>query len=160
MISKDILHEMFEYKEGNLYRKKNSGGKKVGDICGWTTLCNGKPYKKLSINKKTVYLHHAIFIFHHGYLPERIDHKDKNSLNNNIENLRACNQSLNMANSSIKSTNTSGYKGVSFRSDTKKWQASLMKNYKKISLGCYATAEEANKAYLEGSKKHFGEFAG
>ena len=59
----------------------------------------------------------------------------------------------------MKSTNTSGYKGVSFRSDTKKWQASLMKNYKKISLGCYETAEEAHKAYLKGAEKHFGEFA-
>ena len=158
MISKELLISLFEYKNGNLYRKTSGGGMKIGDICGWTTICNGRKYKKLSINKKIVYLHHAIYIFHHGYLPNRIDHKDNNSLNNNIENLRACTQSLNIANSNKRKTNTSGYKGVSFRSDTKKWQAALTKNYKKISLGCYETAEEAYQAYLNGSKKHFGEF--
>jgi hypothetical protein len=159
MITKELLHELFDYKDGNLYRKTNCGGMKVGDICGWITVCNGRKYKKLKINKKTVYLHHAIYIFHYGYLPKRIDHKDNNSLNNKIENLRPCTQSLNIANSEKRKTNTSGYKGVSFRSDTKKWQASLTKNYKKISLGCYKTAEEAYQAYLDGSKKHFGEFA-
>lgn len=159
IISIEILHELFEYKDGNLYRKKSGGGMKVGDVCGWTTICNGKQYKKLSINKKIVYLHHAIYMFHYGYLPKIIDHKDNNSLNNKIENLRGCNQSLNLANSDKRTTNTSGYKGVSFRQDTKKWQASLTKNYKKISLGCYKTAEEAYQAYLKGSKKHFGDFS-
>lgn len=159
MITKEILQDLFEYKDGNLYRKKASGGESKGSICGWITTCNLKKYKKLSVNKKTIYLHHAIFLLHHGYLPKIIDHKDGDSLNNDINNLRPCDQSLNTANSGKRSTNTSGYKGVTFRKDTKKWQSQIMVNYKHISLGSYETPEEAHKAYIQGCNKYFGEFA-
>ena len=131
-MNQKILHELFEYKDGVLYNKIQRGtrgliGKPSGSL-------NDKGYLSLVINGKRYLNHRLIFLMHYGYLPKTIDHKDNNSLNNKIENLRACNQSLNMANSSIKSTNTSGYKGVSFRSDTKKWQAALMKNYKKTKI--------------------------
>jgi hypothetical protein len=104
-------------------------------------------------------LHHAIFLFHHGYIPTRIDHVDGNTSNNKIENLRAATQSQNMGNSKMKSTNTSGYKGVSFRKDTNKWNASIMVNGKHISLGSYENKEDAAKAYSIGAKQHFKEFA-
>jgi hypothetical protein len=113
----------------------------------------------MSINRKTVYVHHAIFLLHYGYLPGYIDHKDGDSLNNKIENLRPATQSQNMGNSRMKSTNTSGYKGVTFRKDTGKWAAALMISGKHISLGCHATKEEAHQAYILGSQKHFGQFA-
>lgn len=155
MITKELLHEIFEYKDGHLYWKKSKrygwAGKKAG------TICNG--YVQVRINKKHTYAHRLIYMIHHDEMPIYIDHIDGNPLNNKIENLRKATGSQNSANSKVKCTNTSGYKGVSFRSDTKKWQAALTKNYKKISLGCYDTAEQAYQAYLEGSKKHFGEFA-
>ena len=113
----------------------------------------------MNINRKTVYVHHAIFLIHHGYLPKYIDHIDGDSLNNRIENLRAATQSQNMGNSRMKSNNTSGYKGVTFRKDTGKWQAAVMVNGKHISLGSHATKEEAHQAYIFGSQKHFGQFA-
>lgn len=155
MISKQFLNDLFEYKDGHLYWKKSKR-------CGWEgkkagTICNG--YVQIRINKKHTYAHRLIYMIHYDEMPTYIDHIDGNPLNNKIENLRKATNSQNSSNSKIKSTNTSGYKGVSFRSDTKKWQAALTKDYKKISLGCYETAEEAYQAYLNGSKKHFGEFA-
>ena len=155
MITKELLHELFEYKDGSLYWKASKrhswNGKKAG------TLCNG--YIQIRINKKHNYAHRLIYMMHHGEIPVYIDHIDRNPLNNKIENLRKATESENSVNSKTKCTNTSGYKGVSFRSDTKKWQAALTKNYKKISLGCYETPEKAYEAYLAGSKKYFGEFA-
>ena len=130
ILTQNHLKSVLKYENGNLYWINSRPKIRAGALAG-TVSSNG--YRVIQLNWKIYKAHRLIFLYHHGYLPERIDHKDRNSLNNNIENLRPCNQSLNMANSSMKSTNTSGYKGVSFRSDTKKWQASLMKNYKKIS---------------------------
>jgi hypothetical protein len=155
----EYLRNNFKYNDGFLYRTTSLGGEPVGNRAGWCTVCNGKPYWKLSVNKKTTYLHHAIFLFHHGYIPTRIDHVDGNTSNNKIENLRAATQSQNMGNSKMKSTNTSGYKGVSFRKDTNKWNASIMVNGKHISLGSYENKEDAAKAYSIGAKQHFKEFA-
>lgn len=155
----EFIQENFRYEDGNLYRTKDRGGSKAGEIAGWVTSCNGRPYKKMSINRKTVYVHHAIFLLHRGHLPDYIDHKDGDSLNNRIENLRPATQSQNMGNSRMKSSNTSGYKGVTFRKDTGKWQAAVMVKGKHISLGSHATKEGAHQAYILGSQKHFGQFA-
>lgn len=155
----DFIRENFRYEDGHLYRLKDRGGAKAGSKAGWLTYCNGRPYRKMNVNRKTVYVHHAIFLLHHGYLPKYIDHIDGDSTNNRIENLRAATQSQNMGNSCMKSNNTSGYKGVTYRKDTGKWQASVMVNGKHISLGSHATKEDAYEAYKTGSTKHFGEFA-
>lgn len=106
-----------------------------------------------------MYLHQVIFLMHHGYIPDYIDHADGNSINNRIENLRAATQSQNMGNSRAKKTNTSGYKGVTFRKDTNKWQASVMVNGKHISLGSHPTKEKAAEAYKRGAKIYFGNFS-
>jgi hypothetical protein len=44
-------------------------------------------------------------------------------------------------------TNTSGFKGVSFRKETQKWEANIWINGKKKYLGSYGTPEDAAKAY-------------
>ena len=43
--------------------------------------------------------------------------------------------------------NTSGYKGVTWNKEAKKWRAQIWTNGKSIHLGTYATAEEAYAAY-------------
>jgi hypothetical protein len=155
----DYIQKNFRYEDGNLYRTTNKGKKKIGDKVGWLTHCNGRPYWKMRMGGKMTYLHHAIFVLHHGYKPDYIDHIDGTPTNNRIENLRAATQSQNSANSIMSRNNTSGYKGVTYRKDTAKWQASVMVNRKHISLGSYVTKEEAYEAYKAGSQKHFGEFS-
>ena len=155
----EYIQSNFQYRDGFLYRTTKRGGEPVGTRAGWLTTCNGRLYWKLSILRKTKYLHHAIFLLHHGFLPKIIDHIDGDSTNNKIENLRAATQSKNMGNSRMKSTNTSGYKGVTYRKDTNKWQAAVMINGKHISLGSHLTKEDAAEAYRQGSMKYFGEFA-
>jgi hypothetical protein len=88
-----------------------------------------------------------------------VDHINGNTLDNRSINLRICNYSQNTQNSKRRSTNTSGYKGVSFKKDIKKWEAYICPNYKKRNLGWFDTKEEAAKAYNEAASEYYGQFA-
>lgn len=55
----------------------------------------------------------------------------------------------------LSKNNTSGYKGVTYDKQLKKYRASLTLNYKKINLGSYNTAEEAYQARLDGEEKYY-----
>lgn len=86
-----------------------------------------------------------------------VDHINGNKLDNRRSNLRLCNRWQNKANTRIISTNTTGFKGVSWHKD--KWQASIRVMGRLIYLGRYHTKEEAARAYNHAASEHFGEFA-
>jgi hypothetical protein len=101
----------------------------------------------MKINQKAHLAHRLVFLYHRGYLPEFIDHIDQNKLNNKIENLREITNSENQHNKGLNRNNSSGYKGVSWKRNHKKWRAGVQVNKKEIHLGYYDTPEEAYKAY-------------
>ncbi len=87
----------------------------------------------------------------------RVDHKNRNGLDNRRANLRIATPSQNNANSKIPINNTSGFKGVAFRK--KKWEAYIMVNQKKIHLGRFLAKELAAAARSKAGQDYFGEFA-
>lgn len=105
---------------------------------------------------KTIRMHREIVNPGEGFV---VDHANRDRLDNRRENLRIASRSQNTANSIMSSRNTSGYKGVHFRKEQNRWRAFICVNKKGISLGQYATAEEAAHAYNEAASKYFGEFA-
>jgi len=110
---------------------------------------------------KTFYLHRLVWMWHKGCWPERIDHIDGDPRNNRIDNLRECTTAQNQYNSKRKVNNRSGAKGVVFHKNCprKPWQAKIVVNKKIISLGYFATVEEAAEAYRVAALKYAKEFA-
>ena len=86
-----------------------------------------------------------------------IDHKDGDPLNNTRDNLRIATFSQNTCNSKIRSDNTSGYKGVSFKRG--KFVACITKDGISVDLGKHETAISAALAYNKAAKELHGEFA-
>jgi len=89
----------------------------------------------------------------------QIDHINHDTLNNQRENLRICTPSQNNMNKAKRKDNTSGYKGVCWQKEVKKWQAKIKVNQKQIYLGCYDNKELAYEAYIKACKKYHKEFA-
>jgi hypothetical protein len=89
----------------------------------------------------------------------KIDHKDRNPLNNTKSNLRICTHKENARNASVRSDNTSGYKGVSYHKLINKWAAQIFYNHKQHNLGFFKNKIEAARAYNKEAKRVFGEFA-
>lgn len=90
---------------------------------------------------------------------EKVDHVDLNGLNNCRSNLRLATNSQNMANQTKTRRNTSGYKGVSWDKQRRKWVAYIHSNGKSINLGGFNSPEAAHEAYIQAAHQHFGEYA-
>ena len=86
---------------------------------------------------------------HHGYLPNLVEHRDRNKLNNKIQNLRDGDKELNSWNRDLQANNTSGFRGVSWNKGANKWHAYIKVKGKRIHLGLFETAEEASTAYVK-----------
>lgn len=149
--TKEQLHQLFEYKDGELYWKKRNQNK-AGSLRN-----DGR--KHITINYKIYKLHRIIFLWHHGYLPKEIDHIDGNPLNNRIENLREATRYQNLMNKKKTKQNTSGCKNVSWNKSAKKWLVSMQVNGKRKYLGIYDDLELADLVATEARDKFHGNFA-
>ena len=121
--------------------------------------CNGNfyAYRKIPNGKwrqQTVIMHRVIF----GGSPPTVDHIDMNGLNNRRNNLRAATKSQNAQNAKISVANKSGFKGVSWNSQTCKWRARIGHRGKSVHLGRFSTPELAYSAYCEANARLHGEF--
>lgn len=132
---------LFEYRDGALYWKTNRGYSKVMDKPVGSKTANG--YLESKINGKGFKVHRMVFLLHHGWLPEMVDHIDGDRTNNAIENLRAATAQNNKFNQKLYKCNTSGVKGVSWNKEHNKWSAQISYNRRKKFLGRYDTVEEA-----------------
>jgi hypothetical protein len=88
-----------------------------------------------------------------------VDHINMDKLDNRRSNLRLATASENQRNRTAYATNTSGYKGVIWHKEAKKWRARIVCGGRKISLGMYLTKELAYAAYCDASKKLHGDFS-
>ena len=119
----------------------------------------GKPRRQTYVNYKGYLNSRLIWLWCHGEpIPKQIDHKDTNTLNDRIDNLRAATHTTNKWNTGIRKNNTSGIKGVSWQSQRSKWQARIDVDGKTIHLGLFETIEEATTTRRNAAEKYHGEY--
>jgi hypothetical protein len=114
----------------------------IVNLCKEGTVKNCKIHRLVAI----------AFLENPDNLPE-IDHIDRNSQNNKLENLRWCSRSQNCCNIILK--NKTGFPGV-IKTTSEKFMGQITINGKRTYLGSFDTPEEAYEAY----KKKKNEIAG
>lgn len=174
--SVEYVRQALEYRDGKLFWKvrpreqfatekgwkifnARDAGKEAGTLrpCKvggdrWFVILNGIPIQRYRL----------VWAIHHGeWCPHEIDHKDRDQLNDQIDNLRTTTRSQNIANTRKSSRNTSGYKGVSRQwwRTRWKWKACIRVNGRLKCLGYFDDPEEAHEAYKKAAEQYFGEFA-
>ena len=110
---------------------------------------NADGYLYGMLEGKSYSLHMLAVLYMTGSFPDsrfvRVDHKDRNTLNNRWLNLRIIPLGENIRNQAqTKSTTKSGHTGVSYREGAKSpWKAHIRVDGKLQHLGSYKTVEEA-----------------
>lgn len=87
------------------------------------------------------------------------EHKDRNGLNNQRENIRQATRSQNLWNTSSAKNATSKYLGVYWYKTRSQWKSEIMKDRKRKCLGYYQHESDAAMAYNTAAKELHGEFA-
>lgn len=139
-MSREQLRDLFVYEDGLLLSKKT--GKPVGHVRK-----DGR--RLIGINRKSYLAYRLIWMYHYGDIPKIIDHIDRNTSNDKIENLRPASKSENGQNRmACKKNSKTQVFGVYYDKSRQKYAAEIILNRKKTHLGRFDTAEEAHAAYI------------
>lgn len=158
-ITQELINTLFDYKDGVLYWKAKSSKcsvVKIGDIAGNVDPTNNR--NRVRINGKNHLRSILIFILHHGYRPEIVDHIDRDKSNDRIENLRAADRFTNARNKTSAKNSHSKYLGVTLNPN-KSWRAQIVVNKRHYYLGKFECEDTAALIYNREAVRHFGEFA-
>lgn len=153
------LHELFEYKEGELYWKKKPSkyaNNVAGEKAGMTA---SQGYWRIKVDGSTHFAHRLIYAMHNnGNCPDFVDHIDGDHMNNTIENLREATIVQNAQNAKLHATNKSGAKNVSWLPVKNCWRVLVSIN-KKRKCWLVKDFELAELVATEARDKFHGKYA-
>lgn len=153
------LHELLEYKDGELYWKKRPSkyaNNVVGAKAGMTAT---RGYWRIKVDGSTYFAHRLIYSMHNnGNCPDFVDHIDGDHMNNKIENLREATIVENAQNAKLHVANKSGAKNVSWLESKKCWRVFISVN-KKRKCWSIKDFELAELVAIEARDKFHGKYA-
>jgi len=118
---------------------------KKGDTAGGP---HSQGYIRVAVFGKRYLAHRLAWFYVYGEWPDKeIDHIDGNKKNNTLSNLRDVTPSENQRNVRRNKNNTSGYNGVCWNKERKRWQSKIHIEGKRTHLGWYKNIERAIWAY-------------
>lgn len=136
------------------WKVKLNGRNPVGKIAGTK---DKKGYVVIRIDGVQYKAHRLAWFYMTGMVPDSfIDHKNLNKSDNRITNLRQANVVTNSQNRLKGKNNTSGIKGVSFRSG--KWEVTIQANNKSYYIGRFKTLADAKIAREKAAKMYHSIF--
>lgn len=161
-LTREKAVENFDYdtETGNLYhaKDKNSGAIPRGSLAGYIDSCG---YRRVKVNSVVYLAHHVAWLIYYGeYCLEEMDHINCDRADNRISNLRLSNRPQNSQNQTLKSSNTSGVKGVSYcpYGRKKAYRAQINVN-KEVFKQDFLTLEEAEAWLFVMRTELHGEYA-
>lgn len=125
-ITQDKLHDLFDYKDGNLYWK-NPESKRVRDGDKAGTVSRG--FCCIQINKKKYSATRLIYFYHHGYFPENKLICINKSRGVKIENLEESSLNCIQSRQKIQVRNHSKIKGIHFDENRRKWRVEIKRKF-------------------------------
>jgi hypothetical protein len=122
----------------------------------WTSSPSGHAFRRDSTTRKSVWMHHLVFVhlIPPGYV---VDHINGIPWDNRKCNLRLATQQQNCWNTTVRLDNSSGIRGVHFRSDRNVWE-SRIRAEGKIVIQHFRNMEDAIKDRLAKEELYFGEY--
>lgn len=110
--------------------------------------------------KVRVSAHRLAWFMMTGTWPRQdVDHINGNRADNRFANLREASRQENLRNMKRRSSNTSGYKGVSWSKIMKKWKAQIRNGITNMVIGYFDSPEQAHEAWKVAAIKVHGKFA-
>jgi hypothetical protein len=127
----------------------------------YTVLLHGKVVGVHRSNtlRKSIPMSHEILLRRGIKIALEVDHKDRDQLNNQFQNLRPATRGQNNQNQGPRKSNLTGYKGVSFLEAKCMYRARIQSRKAQIHLGLFHDPILAAKVYDRAAKRLFGEFA-
>jgi len=162
MLSAARLRELLNYNPETGVFTHRIGRKGRGTGAGMLagSIKNSHGRHTVGVDGKNYLSYRLAWFYVNGEWPSgHIDHINGDMTDNRFANLRLATYSENGANARKPSHNTSGFKGVSWNKNAKKWRAVIKKDRKPIHIGYFDTAAEAHAAYIAKAAELFGEFA-
>jgi len=143
MLTIEEVRTLFDYSPEtglliaiNRTRRTDLNGKAVG--CP-----HGNGYLDVRVGSKLYYVHRLCWAHHYGEWADLIDHINGVKDDNRLANLRLANKKMNGLNRGVDKNNTSGFKGVCFRTDTNNFMWQFVIDGKRYTKSGFPTAKDA-----------------
>lgn len=157
MLSQKRLRELLLYSpERGFFTWKITKGKiKANSIAG-TLHRDGR--RQIQIDGRIYKEHRLAWFYVYGYMPDELDHINRNAADNRLVNLRLCSHQENLLNRGKYRNNTSGFPGVSWDRRRGQWEAYARLDGRRKFIGRFDDFEKAVKARTDFCNKNYGEF--